>query len=173
MIPDVIDHNTTLTSLEHVLYVHFIKPCYACPISDDFAQIPASSNNARAVGFLVDAAVKRTFAGYGAVIPADRYAPYDFEMNGTFFEIKSSAKFLGANAQVFVSGNEVGHANTALQNGTDTCYLFFDAREGVDSVKDIKKFKFVGLAYYSEIAEHMWLNEYGGYSFKQEMLRAP
>jgi len=68
------------------------------------------------IGQAIDAAVKELVAPLGAVA-APRFAPYDYELNGVFHEIKSSA-----GTWLSIPSSEVDFAKTELDLGRDVIY---------------------------------------------------
>lgn len=76
-------------------------------------------DRATSVGMAIDAAVKELAQLHGASIP-ERFCPYDFELDGRKFEIKST---LGS--WLSIPCSEIELAEQELANGRDVTYLIF------------------------------------------------
>ena len=138
-------------------------------IDSDFDTVDQGKSLVQAVGFVADEAVKRVFG----FVADDRYAPFDIDLPKEFLEVKSTNKWLGSRWNVFVSSREFAHATQQwTQNKKDTCYLFFDCRQGEVSTHNMKSIKFVGGVRFSEIEKDWWENSsYGGKQFSQSLLK--
>lgn len=71
-------------------------------------------------GLAIDNHIKNKAKRIGAVVPADMYAPYDFVLDDTVFDVKSYSS-----KSITVSSNEFAYAYKRAMKDLDTHYIVF------------------------------------------------
>lgn len=82
---------------------------------------PKGKSQAALTGLAIDQHVKGLAVEHGAEIPADRYAPYDFRLNGVVYDIKSYAA-----SSISISERELEFAESLIANGKKVVYVLFE-----------------------------------------------
>jgi hypothetical protein len=91
------------------------------------------------IGLAIDACLKEQAAVLGGV-EADRFAPYDYELDGTLHEIKSTA-----GTWLSIPNSEVEFAQLQLQAGREVVY---DVVQQID----LRSARFLGSAAFSQFS---------------------
>ena len=108
-------------------------------------------------GLAIDNHIKELIKPMAALIPENKFAPYDFDLDGCICDIKSYSA-----GSVTVSVNEYAFAYERMRNGNDTYYIVFE--QG-----DSDTFKYSGICSFKELVAHNKFRqsrfENGGYYF--------
>ena len=82
---------------------------------------PKGKSQTALIGLAIDQHVKGLAIEHGAEIPADRFAPYDFRLNGITHDIKSYAA-----SSISLSERELEFAESLIANGKKVVYVLFE-----------------------------------------------
>lgn len=127
----------------------------------DSVKTKRTKNHNQRFGMAIDHHVKKIALATGASIPEDQYAPYDFLLGSTYFDIKSYGT-----SSVSISDRELAFARQCLNAGNNFEYMVFRQRLA-------DQFEFDGSISLADLLSHqkVYPSQYSGVYFSVGQVR--